>query len=129
MICAARLCSAILCYECMFVRMLQVRRLLSNLKSVQLEISLDSTVFALKSRVFAFLGAKALDFGAKAFGNPLEFGLYTSEVMQGRDEDEINETTKVYIVIMCLLFKSADGRQGSSPSHPYILKAASNPLF
>ena len=36
-----------------------------------------------------------------------EFGLYTSEVMQGRDEDEINETTKVYIVIICLLFKSA----------------------
>ena len=46
--------------------MIQVRRLLSNLKPVQLEISLDSKVFALKSRVFALLGAKALDFGAKA---------------------------------------------------------------
>ena len=44
----------------------QVRRFLSNLKPVQLEISLDSKVFALKSRVFALLGAKALDFGAKA---------------------------------------------------------------
>ena len=43
-----------------------MRRLLSNLKPVQLEISLDSKVFALKSRVFALLGAKALDFGAKA---------------------------------------------------------------
>ena len=41
-----------------------------NLKPVQLEISLDSKVFALKSRVFALLGAKALDFGAKTFGNP-----------------------------------------------------------
>ena len=57
--------------------MLQVGRLLSNLKTVQLEMSLDSKVFALKSRVFgiwiapksrvfALLGAKALDFGAKA---------------------------------------------------------------
>ena len=35
---------------------------------VQLEIS--SKVFALKSRVFALLGAKALEFGAKTFGNP-----------------------------------------------------------
>ena len=48
----------------------QVRRLLSNLKPDQLEISLDSKVFALKSRVFALLGAKALDFGANTFGNP-----------------------------------------------------------
>ena len=48
----------------------QVRRLLSNLKPVQLEISLDSKVFALKFRVFAFWGAKALDFDAKTFGNP-----------------------------------------------------------
>ena len=52
----------------------QVRRLLSNLKPVQLEISLDSKVFALKSKVFALLGAKALDFDAKTFGNPLEVG-------------------------------------------------------
>ena len=51
----------------------QVRRLLSNLKPVQLEISQDAMVFAMKSRVFALWGAKALDFGAK-LGNPLEFG-------------------------------------------------------
>ena len=45
-----------------------MRRLLSNLKPVQLEISLDSKVCALKSRVFALLDEKTLDFGAKTFG-------------------------------------------------------------
>ena len=49
------------------LRHVHVGRLLSNLKPVQLEISLDPKVFALKSRAFALLGAKALDFGAKAF--------------------------------------------------------------
>ena len=48
--------------------MYQVRQRLSNLKPVQLEIPLDSKVFALKSRVVALLNAEALDFGARTFG-------------------------------------------------------------